>query len=100
MSEQTASKRRIFRREFKLQVLREVAAGKTQAAAAREYQVCESTIHKWREQLSKYKDKAFPGAGRPYTDEARINELERMVGRLATENDFLKKLLQKLGHDS
>ena len=44
-------KRRVFRREFKLQVLREVAAGKSQAQAAREYQVCESTIHKWREQL-------------------------------------------------
>jgi transposase-like protein len=93
-------KRRVFRREFKLQVLREVAAGKSQAEAAREYQVCESTIHKWREQLARYKDKAFAGGGRAYTDEARIHELERMVGRLALENDFLKKLLQKLEHDS
>jgi transposase-like protein len=100
MSEQTPIKRRVFRRDFKLQVLREVAAGKSQAQAAREYQVSEGTIHKWREQLSKYKDKAFPGAGRAYTDEARINELERMVGRLALENDFLKKLLQKLEGDS
>jgi transposase-like protein len=99
MSEQTPRKRRVFRRDFKLQVLREVAAGKSQALAAREYQVCESTIHKWREQLAKYKDKAFAGAGRAYTDEARINELERMVGRLALENDFLKKLLQKLEPD-
>ena len=93
-------KRRVFRREFKLQVLREVAAGKPQAQAAREYQVCESTIHKWREHLAKYKDKAFAGAGHAYTDEARIHELERMIGRLALENDFLKKLLQKLENDS
>ena len=91
-------KRRVFTREFKFQVLREVAAGKSQAQAAREYQLYESTINKWREQQAKYKDKAFAGAGRAYTDEARINELERMVGRLALENDFLKKLLQKLEH--
>jgi transposase-like protein len=100
MSEPTLGKRRVFRREFKLQVLREVAAGKSQAQAAREYQLSESTIHKWQEQLSKYKDKAFAGAGRPYTDEARVHELERVVGRLAIENDFLKKLLQKLENDS
>jgi len=35
-----------------------------------------------------------------FTDEARIHELERMIGRLALENDFLKKLLQKLENDS
>jgi len=30
----------------------------------------------------------------------RVHELERLVGRLAIENDFLKKLLQKLESDS
>jgi transposase len=99
MSEQRPKTRRVFRRDFKLQVLREVAGGKSQAEAAREYQVCESTIHKWRVQLAKYKDKAFAGAGRAYSAEARVSELERMVGRLALENDFLKKLLQKLEPD-
>jgi transposase-like protein len=100
MSENTPVKRRGFRREFKLQVLREIAAGKSQAQAAREYQLAESTIHKWRAQLSKYKDRAFAGPGSAYTDEARVHELERVVGRLAIENDFLKKLLQKLENDS
>ena len=38
--------------------------------------------------------KAFAGQGKAYTDEARVNELERMVGRLTMENDFLKKLLK------
>lgn len=96
-----ASKRRIFTREFKLQVLREIEAGtKTQAQAAREHQLSETSIYLWRKQYAKYKDQAFAGHGHAYTQEARIGELERMVGRLAMENDFLKKLLQKLENES
>ena len=31
-----------------------------------------------------------------YTDEARVAELERMVGKLTMENDLLKKALRLL----
>lgn len=96
MSEKLPGKRRTYSREFKLKVLREIEAGKSQAQAAREYQLSDTAIYKWRQQLNKYKDQAFAGRGHAYTDEARTSELERMVGRLALENDFLKKLLQKL----
>lgn len=89
-------KRRSFTRDFKLQIIREVEAGKSQAQAAREYQITENTISKWRKQHRKYNDRAFAGRGHAYTDEARLAELERMVGRLTMENDLLKKLLQKL----
>src|SRR3954469_14459091 len=91
-----AVKRRTFTREFKLQVIREVEAGKSQAQAAREYQLSDNTISKWRRELRQYNDRAFSGRGNAHTDEARVHELERMVGRLTMENDFLKKLLQKL----
>jgi transposase len=91
------TKRRIFTREFKLQVLREIDSGtKTQSQAAREYQITDTAIYHWRLEYAKYKEHAFAGRGNAYTDEARIKELERMVGRLAMENDFLKKLLEKL----
>ena len=96
MSENKVSKRRTYTREFKLKVLRELEAGKSQAEAAREYQLSETAIYKWRQQLNRYKEQAFAGQGKAYTDEARLSELERMVGRLAMENDFLKKLLTKL----
>jgi transposase len=96
-----ASKRRIFTREFKLQVLREIEAGtKTQAQASREYQLSETAIYNWRKLYAKYKAEAFAGQGHAYTAEARVGELERMVGRLTMENDFLKKLLQKLESES
>jgi transposase len=94
MSENKLSKRRTYTREFKLKVLGEIEAGKSQAQAAREYQLTETAIYKWRKQLTRYKEQAFAGQGKAYTDEARLHELERMVGRLTMENDFLKKLLR------
>jgi hypothetical protein len=36
------------------------------------------------------------GNGHLYTDQARVSELERMVGRLTMENDLLKKALLRL----
>ena len=93
-------KRRTFTREFKLQVIREVEAGKPQAQAAREYQITDNTISRWRTQHRKYNDRAFSGRGHAYTDEARTAELERMIGRLTMENDLLKKLLQKLNESA
>ncbi len=52
-----------------------------------------------RQQLSRYKEQAFAGQGKAYTDEAKLHELERMVGRLTMENDFLKKLLQRFQNE-
>jgi transposase len=94
MATEKPSKRRTYTREFKLKVLGEIEAGKSQAQAAREYQLTETAIYKWRQQLNRYQGQAFAGQGKAYTDEARLHELERMVGRLTMENDFLKKLLK------
>ena len=91
-----ALKRRIFTRDFKLQVVREVNAGKSMAQASREHQLTPNTVAKWRKQLRQYPQTAFAGRGRAYTDEARVAELERMVGRLTMENDLLKKALRVL----
>lgn len=95
-----AVRRRTFSRDFKLQVVREVEAGKTQAQAAREHQISQHLLSRWCRQHRRYKDKAFSGKGRAYTDEARVAALERMVGRLTMENDLLKKVLQKLEEET
>ena len=93
-------RRRTFSRDFKLQVVREVEAGKSQAEVAREHQISAHMLSRWCRQHRRYKDKAFSGSGRPHTDEARIAALERMIGRLAMENDLLKKVLRKLEQDT
>ncbi len=89
-------KRRQFTKEFKLQVLREIEVGKSVVHAAREYQVHPNTITKWRQQYRRYADRAFAGNGNVYTDEAKVAELERLIGQLTIENTFLKKVLRRL----
>jgi transposase len=91
-----ALKRRRFTREFKLQVVRELEAGKTPAQAAREYQVHPTVIARWRQEHLQYAERAFTGNGRLYKDEARVAELERMIGQLTMENALLKKALLRL----
>jgi transposase len=67
-----ALKRRRFTREFKLQVVREVEAGKTPAQAAREYHVHPALLVRWRKAHRQYAERAFTGHGRLDKDEARI----------------------------
>lgn len=91
-----AIKRRQFTKEFKLQVLQEIQAGKTVAQAAREYQIHPTLIGKWRSSEEKYGERAFAGNGHAYTEDARVAELERVIGQLTVENLFLKKGLTKM----
>ena len=91
-----ALNRRRFTRDFKLQVLREIEAGKSIAQAAREHELHPNLITRWRSLQARYAQQAFAGNGNHYKQEARIAELERLVGRLTLENDFLKKALSHL----
>ncbi len=90
--------RRQFSKEFKLQVLRELEAGSSIAQTARQHQLHPNLIRKWREQYARYADRAFAGKGHAFTDDAKIAELERLIGQLTIENAFLKKVLSKLEH--
>ncbi len=85
--------RRQFSREFKLQVIREIEAGKTVAQAAREHQLRPNLIGRWQKQHGEYGERSFAGAGHSYTESAKIAELERKVGQLTMEADLLKKAL-------
>ena len=57
-------------------------------------------LERWRGEWRARGEAAFPGIGRrgaglPALDDAqRIAELERKVGQMTMENDFLKKALQ------
>ena len=89
-------KRRQFTKEFKLQVLREIEAGASLAQTARAYQLHPNLITTWRKHYARYAERAFAGNGHAYTDEAKVAELERLIGQLTVENTFLKKVLTRL----
>jgi transposase-like protein len=64
-----------------------------------EIQLSPHLLERWRGEWRAKGDLAFPGVGRrgasqPSVDDARrIAELERKIGQLTMENDFLKKSL-------
>ena len=89
-------KRRQFSREFKQQVLREIEAGKSLAQVAREHQLHPNCISEWKRQFARYGERAFAGNGPLYKEEAKIAELERLIGQQAVEIAFLKRALTHL----
>lgn len=90
------NQRRIFDKDFKLQVVREIDAGRTVASVAREHGVHPELIYRWKRQLHKYGERSFGGRGNAYTEEARIAQLERTLGQMAAENALLKKAITTL----
>jgi transposase len=91
--------RRIFSREFKLQVVRELEGSKTLAQIVREYEIHQAVAGRWYREYQQYGDDAFKGNGHTYKEDARIAQLERKIGQLTMENDFLKKAIQGTGRN-
>ena len=89
-------KRRIFSRDFKIEVIREIEQGTKQAEVCRKYDLHPVLVNLWRREYHQHPDTAFQEHGKHYKDESRIAELEQLVGKLYIENEFLKKTLTHL----
>ena len=85
--------RRGHTREFKISIIRELESGKNLAQLSRENNLHPTMISRWRLEYQKNPKSAFSGNGNTYKEDAKIHELERLVGKLYTENEFLKKAL-------
>ncbi len=88
--------RRKFTREFKLEAIRELEGGRPVVVVARALEVDPSLLHRWRQEFRSSPSTAFPGMGKRLLGEGREAELERKIGQLTMENDFLKKVLRRL----
>lgn len=91
--------KRMHSREFKLELVRQIATGeKRPAQACREYGLAESVLSRWRKEYQERGEAAFgPTKEEDATfQEQRIAELEQFCGQLALENQVLKKTLQRL----
>jgi transposase len=92
--------RAVYSRDLKITAMRALDAGSTSTEIARKYQLSPKLLERWRGEWRAKGELAFPGNGRraleaPGLDDARrIAELERKIGQLTMENDFLKKALQ------
>lgn len=82
---------RAFSREFKLDIVRQIASGeKRMAQRCREHNLAESLVNRWRKEVRECGTAAC--SAKPVTEteqiEANIAELERFCGRLALETNF------------
>jgi transposase len=83
--------RRRYDREFKISVVAELESGKPLAQIACEYSIHPGLPTRWRDELAENPEKAFSGNGNQYKDQARIAELERLLGQAHAEIELLKK---------
>jgi transposase len=88
--------RRKFTRDFKISVLSELDSGKTITELSRKYEIHPSQILRWNKAFSNNPKNAFSGHENSDENEAKIAKLERLVGQLYAENEFLKKALKTL----
>ena len=85
--------RRRHTREFKTSIIRELESGKNLAQISRENNLHPTMISRWKLEYRKNPESAFSGNGNIYKESAKNHELERLVGKLYAENEFLKKAL-------
>ena len=63
---------------------------------ARRYEIHATLLSKWRQQLRGDPERAFQRTQHSNDEQAHVDELERMVGRLRMEKALLKKALARL----
>ena len=92
------SERRKFSNEFKREAVELTrSANVTVSQVARELGVNATLLSKWRRQLEREGEKAFPGQGNARDEE--IVALKRELSRVKRERDFLKEAaLSSTGH--
>ena len=84
---------RAFSQEFKRQVIEELLSGESRPAQlCRRHNISSSLLYHWKKQYSLGKFNNEPIEEAALKD--RIEKLERLVGKLTLENEFLKKGLQ------
>ena len=84
---------RTFSQEFKRQIVEELLSGESRPAQlCRRHNISSSLLYHWKKQYGRGKFNNEPTAEAALKD--RIEKLERLVGRLTLENEFLKKGLE------
>jgi transposase len=90
--------RRIYSRDLKIAAMREIDGRRRIGEVARHLELSPKLLERWRGEWQARGALAFPGIGRlgaspALTELQRIAELERKIGQLTMENDFLKRAL-------
>jgi transposase len=100
----TKDGRRLFSREFKIAAIKRIEKGEKQTVVARDLKISSALLARWRSQVRQGGEAALGEIGRPIfkkssteaRQQARVAELERLVGRQQTAIDFLEQALRQV----
>lgn len=85
-------KHRSFKPEFKARVVLQLLTGEKSAAQiCREHKLSEQLLSNWKKQFLENAGLVFDQTRDQSTEQERIAELERMIGRLTIELEAAKK---------
>lgn len=86
--------RRKFDREFKIETIRLIVeGGRKLSEVARNFDIHENVLRKWKQQYQDDRFGAFPGKGNFKPDETEYRKLIKENADLKEERDILKKAL-------
>lgn len=95
------TKRRTYSPKFKSQiVLESLRSEKSQAAICRRHGISSDLLSRWRQQFLEQAHQVFADPASRSAEQARIAELERLVGQLTFELAAVKKLSTLLSSPS
>jgi transposase len=87
-----SEKRRSYSRAFKQEAVNLVLEGGISVAqAARDLEVPESALWRWKKQYEDDPEQAFPGKGRLKPRDEELRQLRQELARARQERDILKK---------
>jgi transposase len=99
---------RVFKPEFRISIAQRILNGESVGTLSNRYKIKRSVLYRWRDLLRDLGAEGFhrprgpkPGklkavVGASASSEQRIAELERRLGRLALENDFLERAFRRV----
>jgi transposase-like protein len=86
------TKRKGFTAEFKREAVRLLETSQKQPSdLARELGVRRNQLYKWKDQLSRRGEQAFPGHGRRKASRDEVTRLRQELEQVKQERDILKK---------
>lgn len=86
------ARRRTFSAEFKTKVVLELLSGKKSLTeASREYEIKDTVLSRWKQGFLEHAGEIFEQPKDIQDKDARMAELERMVGRLSMQVELSKK---------
>ena len=91
-----AKNRKRYTKEFKISVIRELEGGTSSGELSRKYGIHPTLPSRWKKEYYEDPELAFGGNGNIHKLEARNAELERMLGQVYVEKEFLKKAIANL----